>query len=44
MFIEDLAGTVDQQVDAPVIRDRKQMQKFEKTHEMLVNCNASDAS
>jgi len=41
VFIQGLAGIVDQQDVEAMIRAQKQMlQRFEKTNEMLTNCNA----
>ncbi|KAJ9579503.1 hypothetical protein L9F63_004851 [Diploptera punctata] len=41
VFIQGLAGIVDQQDVESMIRAQKQMlQRFEKTNEMLTNCNA----
>uniref|UniRef100_A0A1B6IIL1 KxDL domain-containing protein n=1 Tax=Homalodisca liturata TaxID=320908 RepID=A0A1B6IIL1_9HEMI len=41
VFIQGLAGIVDQQDVESMIRAQKQMlQRFEKTNEMLSNCNA----
>ncbi|KAL1128922.1 hypothetical protein AAG570_013456 [Ranatra chinensis] len=40
VFIQGLAGIVDQQDVESMIRAQKQMlQRFEKTNEMLTNCN-----
>ncbi|XP_017842996.1 kxDL motif-containing protein CG10681 [Drosophila busckii] len=40
-FIQNLAGMVDQSDVETMIRAQKQMlQRFEKTNEMLLNCNA----
>lgn len=45
VFIQGLAGIVDQQDVESMIRAQKQMlQRFEKTNEMLTNCNALSAS
>ncbi|CAG9764183.1 unnamed protein product [Ceutorhynchus assimilis] len=45
VFIQGLAGIVDQQDVETMIRAQKQMlQRFEKTNEMLTNCNALSAS
>ncbi|XP_030756184.1 kxDL motif-containing protein CG10681 [Sitophilus oryzae] len=45
VFIQGLAGIVDQQDVEAMIRAQKQMlQRFEKTNEMLTNCNALSAS
>ncbi|CAG9860316.1 unnamed protein product [Phyllotreta striolata] len=45
VFIQGLAGIVDQQDVELMIRAQKQMlQRFEKTNEMLTNCNALSAS
>ncbi|KAJ8947894.1 hypothetical protein NQ318_010040 [Aromia moschata] len=44
VFIQGLAGIVDQQDVEAMIRAQKQMlQRFEKTNEMLTNCNALSA-
>ncbi|XP_017773413.1 PREDICTED: kxDL motif-containing protein CG10681 [Nicrophorus vespilloides] len=44
VFIQGLAGIVDQQDVESMIRAQKQMlQRFEKTNEMLTNCNALSA-
>nr|CAG4641160.1 EOG090X0CBU [Eulimnadia texana] len=41
VFIQGLAGLVDQRDVEEVVRAQKQMlQRFEKTNEMLVNCNS----
>lgn len=41
VFIQGLAGIVDQQDVEAMVRAQKQMlQRFEKTNEMLTNCNA----
>ncbi|XP_075216766.1 kxDL motif-containing protein CG10681 [Lycorma delicatula] len=41
VFIQGLAGIVDQQDVESMIRAQKQMlQRFEKTNEMLLNCNS----
>ncbi|KAK6628849.1 hypothetical protein RUM43_002665 [Polyplax serrata] len=41
VFVQGLAGMVDQQDVESMIRAQKQMlQRFEKTNEMLTNCNA----
>ncbi|KAG8227861.1 hypothetical protein J437_LFUL008654 [Ladona fulva] len=41
VFIQGLAGIVNQQDVEAMIRAQKQMlQRFEKTNEMLINCNA----
>ncbi|KAL0271644.1 UNVERIFIED_CONTAM: hypothetical protein PYX00_008671 [Menopon gallinae] len=41
VFVQGLAGIVDQQDVQSMIRAQKQMlQRFEKTNEMLTNCNA----
>ncbi|XP_054275335.1 kxDL motif-containing protein CG10681 [Macrosteles quadrilineatus] len=41
VFVQGLAGIVDQQDVEAMIRAQKQMlQRFEKTNEMLSNCNA----
>lgn len=40
VFVQGLAGIVDQQHVELMVRAQKQMlQKFEKTNEMLANCN-----
>ncbi|KAF6202841.1 hypothetical protein GE061_003246 [Apolygus lucorum] len=40
VFVQGLAGIVDQQDVESMIRAQKQMlQRFEKTNEMLINCN-----
>ncbi|CAB0004773.1 unnamed protein product [Nesidiocoris tenuis] len=40
VFVQGLAGIVDQQDVESMIRAQKQMlQRFEKTNEMLMNCN-----
>ncbi|VEN43976.1 unnamed protein product [Callosobruchus maculatus] len=45
VFVQGLAGIVDQQDVESMIRAQKQMlQRFEKTNEMLTNCNALSAS
>ncbi|EFA06928.1 KxDL motif-containing protein CG10681-like Protein [Tribolium castaneum] len=45
VFIQGLAGIVDQQDVESMIRAQKQMlQRFEKTNEMLTNCNALSAN
>ncbi|GJQ86951.1 hypothetical protein Trydic_g5167 [Trypoxylus dichotomus] len=45
VFIQGLAGIVDQQDVETMIRAQKQMlQRFEKTNEMLTNCNALSAT
>ncbi|XP_022913756.1 kxDL motif-containing protein CG10681 [Onthophagus taurus] len=45
VFIQGLAGIVDQQDVETMIRAQKQMlQRFEKTNEMLTNCNALSAN
>ncbi|XP_028133312.1 kxDL motif-containing protein CG10681 [Diabrotica virgifera virgifera] len=45
VFIQGLAGIVDQQDVEIMIRAQKQMlQRFEKTNEMLTNCNALSIS
>ncbi|XP_056638928.1 kxDL motif-containing protein CG10681 [Diorhabda carinulata] len=45
VFIQGLAGIVDQQDVETMIRAQKQMlQRFEKTNEMLTNCNALSIS
>ncbi|XP_023030200.1 kxDL motif-containing protein CG10681 [Leptinotarsa decemlineata] len=45
VFIQGLAGIVDQQDVESMIRAQKHMlQRFEKTNEMLTNCNALSAS
>ncbi|KAB0805226.1 hypothetical protein PPYR_02196 [Photinus pyralis] len=45
VFIQGLAGIVNQQDVETMIRAQKQMlQRFEKTNEMLTNCNALSAS
>ncbi|KAL5293269.1 KXD1 family protein [Megaselia abdita] len=45
VFIQGLAGIVNQQDVAVMIRAQKQMlQRFEKTNEMLLNCNALSQS
>ncbi|KAL1502177.1 hypothetical protein ABEB36_007359 [Hypothenemus hampei] len=45
VFIQGLAGIIDQQDVEAMIRAQKQMlQRFEKTNEMLTNCNALSAS
>ncbi|XP_059480980.1 kxDL motif-containing protein CG10681 [Neocloeon triangulifer] len=44
VFIQGLAGLVNQQDVESMIRAQKQMlQRFEKTNEMLINCNALSA-
>jgi len=41
VFVQGLAGFIQQQDVEAMIRAQKQMlQRFEKTNEMLVNCNA----
>lgn len=41
VFVQGLAGMVNQQDVETIIRSQKYMlQRFEKTNEMLVNCNA----
>jgi len=45
VFVQGLAGIVDQLDVETMIRAQKQMlQRFEKTNEMLTNCNALSAS
>ncbi|XP_066249466.1 kxDL motif-containing protein CG10681 [Euwallacea similis] len=45
VFVQGLAGMVDQLDVEAMIRAQKQMlQRFEKTNEMLTNCNALSAS
>ncbi|XP_018324946.1 kxDL motif-containing protein CG10681 [Agrilus planipennis] len=45
VFIQGLAGIVNQQDVETMIRAQKHMlQRFEKTNEMLTNCNALSAS
>jgi len=45
VFVQGLAGMVNQQDVETVIRSQKYMlQRFEKTNEMLVNCNALSAA
>nr|CAD7259034.1 unnamed protein product [Timema shepardi] len=41
VFIQGLAGIVDQQdVESMIIAQKQMLQRFEKTNEMLTNCNA----
>uniref|UniRef100_A0A8D8QMN1 KxDL motif-containing protein CG10681 n=1 Tax=Cacopsylla melanoneura TaxID=428564 RepID=A0A8D8QMN1_9HEMI len=45
VFVQGLAGIVDQQDVEMMVRAQKQMlQKFEKTNEMLANCNTLSAN
>ncbi|XP_060519266.1 kxDL motif-containing protein CG10681 [Cylas formicarius] len=45
VFIQGLAGIVDQQDVESMIRAQKEMlQRFEKTNEMLTNCNVLSAN
>uniref|UniRef100_A0A182JSS5 KxDL domain-containing protein n=1 Tax=Anopheles christyi TaxID=43041 RepID=A0A182JSS5_9DIPT len=44
VFVQGLAGLVNQTDVEVMIRAQKQMQRFEKTNEMLLNCNALSAS
>ncbi|XP_012285591.1 kxDL motif-containing protein CG10681 [Orussus abietinus] len=45
VFVQGLAGIVDQQDVESMIRAQKQMlQRFEKTNEMLTNCNQLSVS
>ncbi|CAG7730291.1 unnamed protein product [Allacma fusca] len=45
VFVQGLAGMVNQQDVEAIIRSQKYMlQRFEKTNEMLVNCNALSAA
>ncbi|KAL3287589.1 hypothetical protein HHI36_002055 [Cryptolaemus montrouzieri] len=45
VFIQGLAGIIDQQdVKSMIVAQKQMLQRFEKTNEMLTNCNALSAS